>query len=104
MTTADAQPQDEQKGPPNLNSWTCFHCAETFTTIGSARDHFGGVEGAEPGCLIEYRVALEQGGKPERGRGLQMALRKAESALSESRLQRDTALKERDMAQRELQD
>lgn len=61
--------------------WTCFHCGETFTTPGAARDHFGAAKGAEPGCLIEYRVALEEGGKPERGRGLLMALRKAEAAL-----------------------
>lgn len=58
-------------------AWRCFHCDEVFTTPGAARDHFGG-EGAVAGCLID-RVALEEGGKPERGRGLLMALRKAEA-------------------------
>lgn len=62
-------------------SWTCFHCGETFTTPGSARDHFGAWEGAEPGCLID-RVALEEGGTPERWRGLLMALRKAEDRIA----------------------
>lgn len=23
------------------HGWTCFHCGETFTTPGSARDHWG---------------------------------------------------------------
>ncbi len=59
-------------------SWTCFHCGETFTTVGSAADHFGESPDREPGCLID-RVALEEGGKPERGRGLLMALRKEEA-------------------------
>lgn len=61
--------------------WECFHCGEVFTTPGAAADHFG-AQDATPGCLIEYRVALEEGGKPERGRGLQMALRKAEERIA----------------------
>ena len=72
----------ESTEQPNLNQWTCFHCGETFTTQGSARDHFGAFEGADAGCLID-RVAIEEGGKPERGRGLLMALRKAEDRIAE---------------------
>jgi hypothetical protein len=62
----------------------CFHCGETFHTYGSARDHFGADPTAEPGCLID-RVALEEGGTPERGRGLLIALRKAEAERDEWR-------------------
>lgn len=54
--------------------WTCFHCGETFTTPGGARDHFGGDPSLEPGCMI--RVSL--GGE----RGLLMALRKNEELLA----------------------
>jgi hypothetical protein len=73
---------DTYEPPPH--GWTCFHCGETFTTVGAARDHFGADQGAEPGCLID-RVALEEGGKPERGRGLLMALRKAEDEIAKLR-------------------
>jgi hypothetical protein len=59
------------------HGWTCFHCGETFKTPGSAREHFGATPNAKPGCVID-QVALEEGGKPERGRGLLMALRKLE--------------------------
>lgn len=62
----------------------CFHCGETFTTYGGARDHFGVTPDCEPGCVID-RVALEKGDKPERGRGLLMALRKVESERDELR-------------------
>jgi hypothetical protein len=54
-------------------SWTCFHCGETFTTPGSARDHFGFDPSSDPGCRI--KVGAE--------RGLLMALRKAEAELAE---------------------
>ena len=64
-----------------VKGWRCFHCGEVFTTIGAAGDHFGRAEGTMAGCLID-RVALEEGGKPERGRGLLMALRKAEAKLA----------------------
>lgn len=46
------------------NGWTCFHCGETFTTPGSARDHFGTISdiagcqikvGEERGLLMEIR-------------------------------------------------
>jgi hypothetical protein len=84
MTT---RPQDERGADPSAAlrqeierrpSWTCFHCGETFTTVGAAQDHFGATPENNVGCLID-RVALEEGGKPERGRGLLMALRKAEA-------------------------
>lgn len=54
-------------GYPPLG-WTCFHCGETFTTPGAARDHFGGDASAEPACQIKAGAE----------RGLVMALRKAE--------------------------
>ena len=60
----------------------CFHCGEVFTTYGAARDHFGSTPNAEAGCLID-RVAVEKGGKPERGRGLLMALRRTETERDE---------------------
>lgn len=50
--------------------WTCFHCGETFTTVGSAQDHFGASPDREPGCLIRVKYGNE--------RGLEMELRKAE--------------------------
>lgn len=75
--------------PPPLKEpqpeWRCFHCDEVFTTHGSAADHFGATQGCDAGCLID-RVALEEGGKPERGRGLLMALRKEEAANAQLRL------------------
>jgi hypothetical protein len=52
-------------------SWNCFHCGETFTTIGSARDHFGATPDREPGCLIRVKYGDEC--------GLEMELRKSES-------------------------
>lgn len=55
--------------------WDCFHCQEHFSTIGSARDHFGGDQGSLAGCQI--KVGEE--------RGLLMALRKAEAANDEWR-------------------
>jgi len=80
--------QDTYEAP--AHGWTCFHCGETFTTPGSARDHFGYTQFADPGCIID-RVAVEEGGKPERGRGLLMALRKAQLELDAYR-QEDTEL------------
>jgi len=54
-----------------VHGWTCFHCGETFTTSGSARDHFGFGPESDPGCRIKL------GGE----RGLLMALRKAEDEI-----------------------
>lgn len=64
--------QDTYEKP--AHGWTCFHCGETFTTVGSARLHFGAEQTAEPGCMV--KVAL--GGE----RGLLMALRKAEETIA----------------------
>ena len=56
------------------HGWTCFHCGETFTTVGSARDHFGAAPTAEPGCMVRVSLGAE--------RGLLMALREAEKRLA----------------------
>ena len=53
------------------HGWTCFHCGETFTTEGAARDHFGFDCSREPACRI--KVGEE--------RGLVMALRRAEAEV-----------------------
>ena len=63
--------------PQPSHGWTCFHCGETFTTVGAARDHFGEDMAGEPGCRIRVQVGEE--------RGLLMALRKAEAQVSELR-------------------
>jgi hypothetical protein len=68
MPTAETYPMPD-------GGWTCFHCGETFTTIGTARDHFGAAPTAMPGCMI--RVALGD------ERGLLMALRRAEARIAE---------------------
>lgn len=60
-----------------MSRWTCFHCGETFTNVGSARDHFGGSPMSDPGCFIRVQLGEE--------RGLQMALRKAEEELERYR-------------------
>jgi hypothetical protein len=52
--------------------WECFHCGEVFTTPGAAEDHFGGREKTLAACQI----------KAGNERGLLMALRKLEKALS----------------------
>lgn len=57
------------------HGWTCFHCGETFTTPGGARDHFGADPLCTPGCQI--KVGEE--------RGLLMALRRAEAELARYR-------------------
>lgn len=70
---------DSETYEPPAHGWTCFHCGETFTVWGEARDHFGETQGATAGCLIA-RVPLETGAAREVGRGLLMALRKKEAA------------------------
>lgn len=62
---------DETYLPPP-HGWTCFHCGDTFTTVGAARDHFGGDPLALAACQI----------KAGEERGLVMALRKAEALLA----------------------
>lgn len=67
--------------PPH--GWTCFHCGETFTTVGAARDHFGAAPDATPGCMERVRLGAE--------RGLLMALRKAEDRIAQY-MREDTEL------------
>jgi hypothetical protein len=57
--------------------WTCFHCGEKFTTIGSAQDHFGETPGLGCGCLIKVQAGDE--------RGLLMMLRKVQRELAEAK-------------------
>ena len=56
------------------HGWTCFHCGQTFTTSGSAEDHFGKTPAAVPGCIIQAG---------ENGLGLLIELRKAEQRAEE---------------------
>ena len=43
------------------HGWTCFHCGETFTTVGGARDHFGTDRWYEPGCILKVELGSERG-------------------------------------------
>ena len=63
---------DTYEKPPH--GWTCFHCGETFATVGGARDHFGAQPTAKPGCLVKVSLGGE--------RGLLMALREAEYTIA----------------------
>jgi hypothetical protein len=81
--------------------WTCFHCGETFATPGAAADHFGATPDRVAGCLID-RVALEEGGKPERGRGLLMALRQAEASLAAQAQRQDELVAENEDLRRKV--
>ena len=56
------------------HGWTCFHCGETFTTVGGAQDHFGADPSKEPGCMIRVSLGAE--------RGLLMKLREAEATIA----------------------
>lgn len=56
-----------------FEGWQCFHCGEIFTTVGGARDHFGALPTATPGCMIKVQLGDE--------RGLLMELRKAEEKI-----------------------
>ncbi len=60
--------------PMPAHGWTCFHCGETFTTPGAARNHFGFDPSYDPACRI--KVGAE--------RGLVMALRKVEQELADA--------------------
>lgn len=56
---------DDKTAPTYLqpeHGWTCFHCGETFTTPGGARDHFGESPNAMPGCAIKVALGDERGG------------------------------------------
>lgn len=71
------------------HGWTCYHCGETFTTWGSAEDHFGKTPAAKPGCLIKVQFGNE--------RGLEMELRKVE-ALAEEYLNRALRAEDREQS------
>jgi len=83
MTTTDTY-----EAPPH--GWTCFHCGENFSTVGTARDHFGAAQNAEPGCMVRVSLGAE--------RGLLMALRQAEKTLARY-MEEDTDLHRAAMAQ-----
>lgn len=88
----EAEPMRAQGSGEPRRQWRCFYCDEVFTTEGAAADHFGNnMHATQPGCLIDYKVQVEEGGKPQRGRGLLMALRKAELEMDAYR-QEDTDL------------
>lgn len=74
MTHTPADPAAIDTYPAPKHGWTCFHCGETFTTFGAARDHFGATPEAQIGCLIKQILPGEE-------RGLLMELRKAEAAV-----------------------
>jgi len=63
----------EYRYPPERRGWTCYHCDETFTTWGSAEDHFGKTPSSKPGCLIKIQLGDE--------RGLEMEIRKLEAEV-----------------------
>lgn len=71
---------DTYPRPPH--GWTCFHCGETFMTLGGAADHFGSTPDRVPGCRI--KVGEE--------RGLLMEIRRLEAELLKVTDQRDRAL------------
>ena len=54
--------------------WTCFHCGDTFTSVGAARDHFGGNPDELAACKIKAK-----GGEL----ALVMLLRKTQDELAE---------------------
>jgi hypothetical protein len=60
--------------PMPEHGWTCFHCGETFTTPGAARNHFGFEPASDTACRI--KIGAE--------RGLIMALRRAEKETADA--------------------
>lgn len=72
------EPATEETYTAPAHGWTCFHCSETFTTIGAARDHFGTGQDAKPGCILK----VELGGE----RGMLMEIRKVEAENSRLRM------------------
>lgn len=74
----DQETADTYQKP--AHGWTCFHCGDTFTTFGSARDHFGATPAEVPGCII----------KAGHERHLLMELRKAQAREAELQLERDS--------------
>lgn len=76
MTTAPSPsaPAAGETYEKPAHGWTCFHCGETFKTVGAAKAHFGADPSAEPGCLLRVKFGGE--------RGLLMALRDCEDRLA----------------------
>ena len=70
--------------PMPKHGWACFHCGETFTTPGTAEDHFGAMPEARAGCLLKVALGEE--------RGLLMELRRVEQDRDEA-LARAAALR-----------
>jgi hypothetical protein len=75
MTELARRCEDADTYPKPEHGWTCFHCGETFKTIGGARDHFGFEPSSDPACRIKLGAE----------RGLVMALRKAEMEIADMR-------------------
>lgn len=63
------------------HGWTCFHCGETFTKVGVARDHFGAMPDVIPGCMLRVQKEDEL--------GILMSLRKAESTIKDMKQDAD---------------
>ena len=58
--TGSVPRHDGELYPMPASGWTCFHCGETFFSIGTARDHFGHDPDATPACrLSPEHVRLE---------------------------------------------
>lgn len=70
----DQQIENGDTYPKPEHGWTCFHCGETFKTVGGAYDHFGATPTAEPGCVIGVTLGAQ--------RGLLAELRKVEDQLA----------------------
>jgi len=67
---------DSETYPQPAHGWTCFHCGETFTTVGAAQLHFGATPDEMAACVI----------KAGREKGLLMALRAAEDEIAKLRV------------------
>lgn len=76
------------------HGWTCFHCGETFTTPGLAKDHFGNTPSAQAGCILNVQVGAE--------RGILSALRRTEDTLA-AWMDEGTALHQQVAAQQSRQ-
>lgn len=45
--------------PMPAHGWTCFHCGDTFTSIGAAEIHFGKTPLETAGCILKVRRGAE---------------------------------------------
>ena len=66
--------------PPH--GWTCFHCGETFKTVGGARLHFGKTPDEPAACTVA--LACESTPSPDAVKGLVEALEQASVELQEA--------------------